>query len=193
MGIAKIEDITLSIEDPREEAGAALIAEMKAFIAGLYPEDSDEAPPPWTVYDLARLGSFVLARVDGAPVGCGALAPVDVDGAWEIVRMYVRPGYRGRRIADRVLARLEHDAAARGARVLMLRCGPRQPEALKVYERNGYRRRGVSPITAIIRPTCSTRRPWRPNDIPVVEAGLSADQVSRSDKVREILDREGLR
>lgn len=136
-----IQDITLSTEDPREEAGTALIAEMKAFIANLYPEDSDEAAPPWTVDDLARLQSFVMARVDGAPVGCGALAPTD--GALEIVRMYVRPGYRGRRIADRVLARLEQDAVARGVRMLLLRCGPRQPAALKVYERNGYARRGV--------------------------------------------------
>jgi putative acetyltransferase len=137
------EDIHLSIEDPRDEAGATLIAEMKAFIAGLYPEDGDEPAPPWTVEDLALRGLFILARADGLPVGCGALAPMDVDGALEIVRMYVRPDYRGRRIADRVLADLERSATARGVRVLMLRCGPRQPGALKVYERNGYRRRGV--------------------------------------------------
>ena len=131
-------DLCLALEDPREASSAALIAELGAFIAALYPEDADEAPSPWTVDDLARDGAFVMARVGGAAAGCGGLAVIAEPGAREVVRMYVRPGYRGGRIAERLLAELERLARELGVQVLMLRCGPRQPDALKVYARNGY-------------------------------------------------------
>jgi len=135
------DDVRLALEDPRDAAGGALVAELIAFIEALYPEDEDDPPTPWTLDDVAP--AFVVARVGGEAAGCGGLAPTAVNGApegsvQEIVRMYVRPGYRGRRIADRVLAELEALARARGVEVLMLRCGPRQPDALRVYERNGY-------------------------------------------------------
>ena len=131
-------DVSLALEDPRAPAGAALIAELKAFLDPLYPEDADEPPAPWTVDDIARTGAFVVARVADEAAGCGGLVPVAEPGALEIVRMYVRPGHRGRRIADRILAELETQARTRDTAVLMLRCGPRQPEALRLYERNGY-------------------------------------------------------
>ncbi len=136
------DDVVLAMEDPLGADGAALIAELVALLGALYPEDSDEIAVPWTVDDIARAGAFVVARALGEPAGCAGLAPMDLDLTLEIVRMYVRPAFRGRRIADRMLAALEGAAQARGAEVLMLRCGPRQPEALKVYERNGYVRRG---------------------------------------------------
>ncbi len=135
------DDVVLAMEDPRGAAGAALIGELTELLGALYPEDSDEIAVPWTVDDIARAGAFVVARAGGEPAGCAGLAPMALERTLEIVRMYVRPGFRGRRIADRMLAALEGEARARGAQVLMLRCGPRQPEALKVYERNGYVRR----------------------------------------------------
>ena len=138
-------DLTLAIEDPRDPDSAALIGELVAYIGSLYPEDEDEdeAPRPWSTDDMARDASFLVARVEGVAAGCGGLVPVAHDGALEIVRMYVRPAFRGRRIADQVLTGLETMAVARDAKALILRCGPRQPDALRVYERNGYVRRGV--------------------------------------------------
>ncbi len=130
--------VVLTPEDPRDREGAALIDELVGFLHALYPEDDDEDPAPWTLDDVATRGVFVLARVGGEAAGCAGLAPLAVPGALEIVRMYVRPGHRGRRIADLLLAELETRAQAMGAQVLMLRCGPRQPDALRVYERNGY-------------------------------------------------------
>ena len=137
------DEVALSDEDPRDPAGAALIYELVALLGALYPEDADETVVPWTLDDIARAGAFVVARVGGETAGCAGLAPTALDRTFEIVRMYVRPAYRGRRIADRMLAELESIAVGRGADMLMLRCGPRQPEALRVYERNGYARRGV--------------------------------------------------
>lgn len=134
-------DSTLALEDPHAAAGAALIGELVTFIDALYPEDADEPPSPWTVDDIARTGAFIVVRIKGEAAGCAGLVPTAEPGALEIVRMYVRPDHRGRRIADRLLAELEAQARARGAATLMLRCGPRQPDALRVYERNGYARR----------------------------------------------------
>jgi putative acetyltransferase len=134
-------EVVLAIEDPTEGESAAMIAELVAFLTPLYPEDGEEGQPPWTAHDMARTRTFVVARVAGAAAGCGGLTALPIAGAMEIVRMFVRPGFRGRGVADLVLAELEALAQRRGAEVLMLRCGPRQPDALRVYERNGYVRR----------------------------------------------------
>ncbi|CAN5885806.1 GNAT family N-acetyltransferase [soil metagenome] len=132
--------ITLTPENPRDPAVAAMIAELVTYITDLYPEDEDDPPAPWTVDNLA---AFLVARVDGAPAACGGLAPMSDQSALEIVRMYVRPAHRGAGLADQILAALETAARTKGAQTLLLRCGPRQPAALRVYERNGYRRRAA--------------------------------------------------
>jgi GNAT superfamily N-acetyltransferase len=135
------EALSVTLEDPREPDSAALVSELMDFLTDLYPEDVEDPPSPWTVDDLALRGIFVVARQGSRAAGCGGLAPLAVGGALEIVRMYVRPRFRGRRIAERILVELERRARERGVASLMLRCGPRQPEALRMYERNGYVRR----------------------------------------------------
>lgn len=135
--------LPLASEDPRAPDVADMLAELVAYLEDLYPEDEDDPPAPWTVDSLAALGAFLVARVDGQPAACGALAPMSDPATLEIVRMYVRPAFRSAGLADQTLAALEAEARARGAQTLLLRCGPRQPAALKVYERNGYARRGA--------------------------------------------------
>lgn len=134
---------TLALEDPRDPAVAAMIAELVVFIEDLYPEDVDDPPAPWTVDSVAKFGAFLTARVDGELAACGGLAPMANPQTLEIVRMYVRPAHRGAGLADQILTGLEAEARTRGAQTLLLRCGPRQPAALRVYERNGYARRAA--------------------------------------------------
>jgi GNAT superfamily N-acetyltransferase len=57
----------------------------------------------------------------------------------EIKRMYVRPAARGRRVGRQILAVLEAEAQRLGVRSLVLETGPRQPEAIALYEHAGYR------------------------------------------------------
>ena len=81
----------------------------------------------------------VVARdADGMAVGCGALRAVSPDVA-ELKRMYVVPVQRGRGLSKRLLAALESAAARRGWTTLRLETGPRQPEAVALYEGAGYR------------------------------------------------------
>ena len=81
---------------------------------------------------------FLVAREDGAALGCGALRSLG-QPVVEIKRMFVRPSARGRGLGAAILHELEREAVSRGFRVVRLETGPLQPEALHLYERTGYR------------------------------------------------------
>ena len=79
----------------------------------------------------------VVAIVEGVPVGCGAIKQVDAD-AVEVKRMYTLPAWRGKGVASRLLAELEQWARELGMERCILETGLRQPEAIALYESNGY-------------------------------------------------------
>lgn len=84
-------------------------------------------------------GLFLVARIGGEVVACGALRPGPEPGVGEIKRMYVVPAARGRRIAELVLAALVEAARGSGHHRLVLETGTEQPEAIRLYERLGWR------------------------------------------------------
>ena len=91
---------------------------------------------------------FFLARLESLAAGCGGVAIFD-DYA-EVKRMYTRPVARRKGIADALLRRIEDAARASGKSVLCLETGIRQQEAVGLYERTGFRRRGpLGPYTAM--------------------------------------------
>jgi putative acetyltransferase len=138
--------VTLAEEDPRAADSIALFEEMSVFVLATYPEDEENGIVPTSTDELAEHGVLVIARVDGEAAGSGALMthdPVDSFTALEVKRMLVRPAFRGLGISRRVLERLEHIARQRDAQKLVLMCGPRQPEALRLYETSGYVRRSA--------------------------------------------------
>ena len=102
----------LSIE-PGDIAAAdvrELIALLDARLSALYPPESNHG------LSLAGLQApeirFVVARLSGEAVGCGALR-LDA-GFAELKRMYVVPEARRRGVAWRLLGRLEALAAGNG-------------------------------------------------------------------------------
>jgi GNAT superfamily N-acetyltransferase len=80
----------------------------------------------------------LVAFRDGIAVGCGAIRPYS-DDAVEIKRMFVLPEQRGQGIAAAVLATLEGWAAELGFRRCILETGDKQPEAIHLYQKSGYR------------------------------------------------------
>jgi GNAT superfamily N-acetyltransferase len=84
-------------------------------------------------------GAFLVAYAGATPVGCGAIRRLDSETA-EIKRMYVDPSHRGHGIGRLVLARLEAEAHSLGVRRMVLETGVRQPEAITLYSRAGFRR-----------------------------------------------------
>ncbi len=130
--------IVIKLEDPRCEAAATLIKALSADIHARYPhEDGASDFHPEQV--LGPGGAFVIAWDGDLPVGCGALRPAEA-GVGEIKRMYVAPSHRGRRIGQEILNKLEEAAQAFGYCALKLETGLLQPEAIRLYERCGYRR-----------------------------------------------------
>lgn len=129
----------LAFESPDQPEVLALIAELDAYQASLYPPES------CYLLDLASLMQpqvrFAVARDDaGQVVGCGAV--VLREGYGELKRMMVHPRARGQGTGRAVLAMLEAAAAAAGRTGMKLETGPLQPEALALYERCGYARCG---------------------------------------------------
>ncbi|GIJ33278.1 Acetyltransferase (GNAT) family protein [Micromonospora sediminimaris] len=83
---------------------------------------------------------FLIARdPGGTAVGCGGLRFLAA-GSAEIKRMYVSPPARGTGVATAILRALEQAARDAGVRTLLLETGTAQPDAMRFYEREGYRR-----------------------------------------------------
>lgn len=128
--------LTVEPADPRSAVAARLLGEMCAELERRY----HRPPSPYAVEEAeAPRAGFVVALLDGGPVGCGALRCID-EATVEIKRMYVAPGGRRRGVAQRILAELERLAAAHAYRRIILETGVFQPEALALYDATGYRR-----------------------------------------------------
>ncbi len=86
---------------------------------------------------VGPVGGFWLATDDGHPVGSIAITPLE-DAAGELDVMYVAPRYRGTGVAQALLAALEEHARTAGVRIVRLRAGDPQPEALAFYAAAGF-------------------------------------------------------
>lgn len=90
---------------------------------------------------IVLLNQVVVDYYESTPVGCGAIKKFD-SISMEVKRMYVLPEFRNQGIAVQVLAALEAWASEIGFSRCVLETGKRQPEAIKLYQKNGY---GVIP------------------------------------------------
>lgn len=88
---------------------------------------------------VASLKQVVVVYEDGVALACGAMKTVASE-TMEIKRMFVVPSSRGRGIAHIVLSALESWAKELAYGACVLETGKRQPEAIKLYQRNGYKR-----------------------------------------------------
>jgi DNA-binding MarR family transcriptional regulator/GNAT superfamily N-acetyltransferase len=121
--------------DPRAVAAMtayfAEIGERFGFEPGdAWQQDADSMSAPG--------GFFVVATSDGEPVACGGVQRLP-DGAAEIKRMWVHPGWRGAGLGARLLRHLEDVARQRGHEVVRLDTNDTLLEAIAMYERAGYR------------------------------------------------------
>jgi GNAT superfamily N-acetyltransferase len=87
---------------------------------------------------IDQIKHVVLAYEDSKPVGCGAIKEYASD-TMEIKRMYTSPDSRGKGIASRVLLELESWASELSYGKCILETGKKQPEAIGLYKKNGYK------------------------------------------------------
>ena len=86
--------------------------------------------------DLIR--HAIIVHENGVAVSCGAMKAFD-PASMEVKRMFTIPESRGQGLATTVLAALETWAAELGFERCVLETGKRQPEAIELYQKNGYR------------------------------------------------------
>ena len=134
--------------DPRVQE---LVAEVQAHYVVIYgtPDESPVDPREFA----APRGRFVLGvegwvegrAEDGEPVAMGGWrwrpdlsARFDGDRVAEVKRMFVPVRARGRGYARQLLAYLEATARMDGVERLVLETGLMQPDAIGLYESEGY-------------------------------------------------------
>lgn len=87
---------------------------------------------------IASIKHVVVAFDNDQPVGCGAIKQFDKE-AMEVKRMYTSPTSRNKGIASKVLSELERWTAELGYKKCVLETGIKQPEAIGLYLKNGYK------------------------------------------------------
>jgi len=105
--------------------------------------NSDLARRDGNTHSLSQFNSIndlkhvVLALKNGKSIGCGAIL-MHNSNTMEIKRMYVSSEVRGQRIGEKILCELEDWSRELKFTKCILFTGSKQPEASKLYQRNGY-------------------------------------------------------
>lgn len=120
---------------PSDEEARALMRELDAEIAALYP-DSMINGIDGVEFEKSG-GYFVVAQQENRTIGCGGFRPLDEECA-EIKRMFVRPEVRRRGGARQILRHLEEEVRRRGFRSTVLETGCNNTGAIALYESEGY-------------------------------------------------------
>lgn len=112
-----------------------LVGELEAELAALYRPEQRHGLKLDAIFEPHI--RFFVARLDGEAAGCGGIAFFDAFA--EVKRMYVRPAWRGRGVADAIMTRLEQEARRHGQRLLKLEGGTLNHAANRFYRRVGFR------------------------------------------------------
>ena len=143
--LLRLSATVLEVEDPTSSEARWCVeqyfAELAArFDQGFDPGQSISADPGET---RPPRGVFLVARLDGQPVGCGALKTLE-EGIGTIKRMWIDESARGIGLGRHILFALEDQARQLGFHRLRLETNRVLTEAQSLYRRNGYEE--VSPF-----------------------------------------------
>jgi len=135
-----VEVLSVAWTDPRAVGlRLAMDDEIMPRYADRFSEPDADADARATAFaiDPETMVLTLIATVDGVPAAHAALRMLA--GEYELKRLVTLAGYRGRGLSRTLIEAGAAAAAARGARRLILQTGDRQPEAVGLYERLGYR------------------------------------------------------
>lgn len=111
-----------------------LVAQLDQLLADLDGRDHDF----YNQYNKIDTIKHVVVAYSGVnPVACGAIKEFDPE-TMEVKRMFTADSHRGKGLATQVLAELENWALELGYAKCILETGKRLPEAVRLYQRNGY-------------------------------------------------------
>ncbi len=111
---------------------------VKKLDADLAEKDGDDHSfyAQFNKIDIIRYA--VVAYENENPVGCGAIKQYSKEEV-EVKRMYVVPEERGKGVAIKILSGLENWASELGFAKCILETGQKQPEAIALYKKGGYK------------------------------------------------------
>jgi GNAT superfamily N-acetyltransferase len=127
----RLEIVAVGFDDPR---AAGLLADFGTDMGVRYPGGQGSHA---SGHDFDPPGTFLLALDAGTPAGCAGLRPHGA-GEGEVKRLWVAPAGRGRGTARALLAALVAHARQQGWSRLVLETGLAQPEAIALYESEGW-------------------------------------------------------
>ncbi len=130
--------LTIAPESPLSPDAVELVRQARAVSAALYPPASNHGLDVTALLEDAI--RFLVARLDGEAVGCGAVR-LGPDGSAEIKGMFVTAAARGQGVGMRLLEAVERRAHEAGTGVVRLETGIASAAALGLYRRAGYRER----------------------------------------------------
>lgn len=97
-----------------------------------------EQNPFYAQYNkIALIQHVILAHENGVAIACGAIKEYE-PGSMEVKRMFTQPDTRGKGVASQVLAQLEAWAKELGYAKCILETGKHMPDAVHLYQKNGY-------------------------------------------------------
>jgi len=132
--------LSIAIEPPYSADARACLGAYVAELAERFEAAFDPNQSKWAPDDAAispPSGCFLVARLDGRPVGCGALRTLG-PGVGEIKRMWVHRETRGRGVAWRMLEALEAHARGLGMTRVRLDTNRALTQAQAMYLKAGY-------------------------------------------------------
>jgi putative acetyltransferase len=111
-----------------------LVARLDNLLAEMDGRDHDF----YNQYNkIDKIKHVVVAYSDEIPVACGAIKEFDRK-TMEVKRMFTVESHRGKGLAKQVLTELENWALELGYSKCILETGLRLPDAMRLYQRNGY-------------------------------------------------------
>ncbi len=111
-----------------------LVARLDNLLADLDGRDHDF----YNRYNkIDTIKHVVVAYSGGIPVACGTIKEFDPE-TMEVKRMFTADSHRGKGLATQVLTELEKWAVELGYAKCILETGKRLPEAVRLYQKNGY-------------------------------------------------------
>ena len=112
---------------------------VKLLDAELAALDGDEHIFYAQLNKTDKIKHVIVAYENDTPISCGAIREYSPT-TMEVKRMYTLPRHRGKGIATKVLNELEKWASELSYQKCILETGWRQPDAIRLYEKNGYSR-----------------------------------------------------
>jgi GNAT superfamily N-acetyltransferase len=132
------DEILIKEVDPQGQDALTLLREAAIEARELYPELHQPGDPWPTNSPTVVRGIYLIAYLDGVPLACGALRPLDGQIA-EVRRMFVVRHARRKGLGRAILEALETASRRFGYEFMRLETGNRQLPAMALYTSQGFR------------------------------------------------------